>query len=373
MAKWPDTPVYTPITNINKGNEYQEADGLIAADINAITENIAYLYGLKDDYVLIKKPAEGQQIAYVASHDNPNDGIFVSLTKAGYTIPRRYADGQIEVGDPEGDSDAVPKKYAEDNFVKAINVTENTYVYAASSEGPNGRLRVAPTVEGGILVQRTINGNVLTNDPTDGYDAVNKQYADANYIPLKQISSGAFIVPQIGYNKEIYWLGSDINLTGSSLAQRTPESRLRATDPVDQYDLVNLQYFNEHALNSDNVKTLFGNQSILGSGNIDLYNHDIEITGLDSGTPISIEFNRVSSKNLVVNSINDLITLLGNEFRISVSGYDGEGGLAAESVRNIHMLSTTDGGGYLRYHIGSEDYAVADITDLTITDTVTTV
>lgn len=43
MAKWPDTPVYTPITNINKGNEYQEADGLIAADINAIIENMEYL------------------------------------------------------------------------------------------------------------------------------------------------------------------------------------------------------------------------------------------------------------------------------------------------------------------------------------------
>ena len=44
MAKWPDTSVYTPIKNINKGNEYQEADGLTAADMNAIVENIDYLY-----------------------------------------------------------------------------------------------------------------------------------------------------------------------------------------------------------------------------------------------------------------------------------------------------------------------------------------
>lgn len=257
-------------------------------------------------FVKAKNVAEGQQMVYVASHDNPNDGMFVSLTKTGYTIPRRYAGGQIEVGDPEGDSDAVPKKYAEDHF-----------------------------------------------------------------IPLKQITSGTFIVPQIGYNKEIFWLDADVNLTGSSLAQRTPESRLRATDPVDQYDLVNLQYFNAHALNSDNVKTLFGNQSIVGSGNIDLYNHDIEITGLFDDFPISIEFNRVSSKNLVVNSVNDLITLLGNEFRISVSGYLQD--VDPKPPQNIHMLSTTDGGGNLRYHIGTEDYAVADIQNLTITDTPTTV
>lgn len=60
MAKWPDTPVYTPIANINKGNEYQEADGLTAADMNAIVENIDYLYnnsggsggGLVDDVLI---------------------------------------------------------------------------------------------------------------------------------------------------------------------------------------------------------------------------------------------------------------------------------------------------------------------------------
>lgn len=252
-----------------------------------------------DGYVKAKSVLADQQVVYVASPNNPNDGVYLSLQKTGYTIPRRYANGQMEVGDPEGDSDAIPKKYAEDNF-----------------------------------------------------------------IPLKQINSGAFIVPQIGYNKEIYWLGSDVNLTGSSLAQRTPEGRLRATTPVDQYDLVNLEYLNA------NVKTLFGNQSILGSGNIDLYNHDIEITGLLDSLPISIVFNRVSSKNIIVDSIDDLITLLGNEFRISVSGYNY---YDANTPRPIHMLSTESGGGDLRYHVYEDDYAVADIQNITITDTVTTI
>lgn len=213
-----------------------------------------------DGYVEAKNALDGQAILYLATNGNPNDAVYMSLVKTGYTVPRRYANGQIEVGDPEGDSDAVPKKYAENNFVKAINVTENTYVYAASSEGPNGRLRVTTTVDRETMVQRTGDATVRTNDPIYAYDAVNKQYADANYIPLKQITSGAFIVPQIGYNKEIYWLGSDVNLTGSSLAQRTPEGRLRATDPVDQYDLVNLQYFNANvakvAIGKDDVSNI---------------------------------------------------------------------------------------------------------------------
>lgn len=209
------------------------------------------------------------------------------------------------------------------------------------------------------------SGEIYAKTTTDSdYSVVNKKYAEDNFIPLKDISAGAFIVPQIGYNKKIYWLGSDVNLTGSSLAQRTPEGRLRATAPVDQYDLVNLEYLNA------NVKTLFGNQSILGSGNIDLYNHDIEITGLLDSLPISIVFNRVSSKNIIVDSIDDLITLLGNEFRISVSGYEYYG---ANTPRPIHMLSTESGGGDLRYHVYEDDYAVADIQNITITDTVTTI
>lgn len=260
-----------------------------------------------------------------------------------------------------------------DGYVKAIIVADGTYCYAANSSGPNQRIGVDINAGGYSLAERYADGRLAVGYPIDDADAVHKKYVEDNFIPLKQINAGAFIVPQIGYNKEIYWLGSDVNLTSSSLAQRTPEGRLRAVAPLEQYDLVNFEYFNANALTANSVKTLFGNQSIVGSGNIDLYNHDIEITGLVDGTPISIEFNRVSSKNIVVASINDLITLLGNEFRISVSGYYGEGGLTSETVRNIHMLSTTDGGGYLSYHIGSENYAVADITNLIITDRPTTV
>lgn len=225
------------------------------------------------------------------------------------SLAQRSSDGILYINPPDtvpenvSDYAAVNVGYANKTYVKAINVTENTYVYAASREGPNGILRVTIGVEGETMVQRSADATVRTNDPLYAYDAVN------------------------------------------------------------------LQYFNANALTANSVKTLFGNQSIVGSGNIDLFNHDIEITGLVDGTPISIEFNRVSSKNLVVDSINDLITFLGNEFRISVSGYLGD----TTSSQTIHMLSTTDGGGYLRYHISTEDYAVADITNLTITDTPTTV
>lgn len=44
MAQWPTDPNYTPLTQINKGNEFDAGDGLIADDVNKIVKNtVAYV------------------------------------------------------------------------------------------------------------------------------------------------------------------------------------------------------------------------------------------------------------------------------------------------------------------------------------------
>lgn len=74
-----------------------------------------------------------------------------------------------------------------------------------------------------------------------------------------------------------------------------------------------------HLVTEENLKTIFGNQSIVGAGNIDLYRHDIAVTfsSADSND-IHVEF--ISSKNTVCNSLQDLKTVLGDSFRISANG-----------------------------------------------------
>lgn len=64
-------------------------------------------------------------------------------------------------------------------------------------------------------------------------------------------------------------------------------------------------------------KTLFGNQSITGTGNIDLYKHHINLVGRPTG---DFYIDVISSKNLVVGSLADLKTLLGDTFKISAYG-----------------------------------------------------
>lgn len=114
-------------------------------------------------------------------------------------------------------------------------------------------------------------------------------------------------------------------------------------------------------LTDKTVKTIFGNQSIYtgdGTGNIDLYQHVLTITGID-GT-FSAYATIISSKNLVIDSLTDLKTILGNTFTYPITGLDGEqGGL------NFYVMTETtlsNGGG---------DRSWTDVAS--ITDTVTTV
>lgn len=79
--------------------------------------------------------------------------------------------------------------------------------------------------------------------------------------------------------------------------------------------IVQKQYV-DNKFSSSNFKTLFGNQNIVGSGNIDIYRHNIQITGDN----IKVYLTYYSSKNLIVNSLTDLKTLIGDEFEESCTG-----------------------------------------------------
>lgn len=62
---------------------------------------------------------------------------------------------------------------------------------------------------------------------------------------------------------------------------------------------------------SNNVKTLFGNQSIYGSGNIDLYRHNVWLTAVSgSQTICDCVFTVISSSNTVIDSLTDLFSVL---------------------------------------------------------------
>lgn len=116
-------------------------------------------------------------------------------------------------------------------------------------------------------------------------------------------------------------------------------------------------------LTSGNVKTLFGNKSIYGSGNIDLYQHVIKGQALNGGSwgggAVEFMITVISSKNLKVDSLTDLKTLLGNTFEYPATGYY-EG-----NVTSIWMISQS--------HASDNDGTNFGLEAFTFTDTVTTV
>lgn len=217
----------------------------------------------EEDYVKKTYAQEGQQLVYLSSYNNPNDSAFVDFGNTAYTFPRRNDKSNIKVGTATDDTDAVNKKYAEDNF-----------------------------------------------------------------IPIKQITGGDFQIPQVGYNKEIYWLPSNVYASDNSIAQRYTDGRLRVTNPVEDSD----------AVNKGSLKTIFGNQSLVGSGNIDLYEHDITVTKSNGKAYLTI----YSSVNTPVDSLNDLKAITKNDtFTKSATGYIGSKIVVAITELNLLLADGT--------------------------------
>lgn len=129
-------------------------------------------------------------------------------------------------------------------------------------------------------------------------------------------------------------------------------------------------------LHQGNVKTLFGNQSIYGSGNIDLYKHNLHIVGTTSGTT-DMYCQIISSNNLNVDSLTDLQTILSNNEIVCAFGFarvwsDASRpvcGISKTNVYAIHEISGSPGS----IKMATWDLLSIYSSGLTFTDTVTTV
>ena len=227
-----------------------------------------------------------------------------------------YLNNSIYTGDPKSDYAAANKKYVDDGFVaKVTTSTQDIRVYGLRADGTQHVFPTSQNVpEVEHIAQYTTGGNIRTNTPINNLDCANKKYVDDNIAA---------------------------NLVGvSSLNGQT---------------------------GALTTKTLFGTNSILGTGNIDIYKHVINFTDEYLNTC----FNMVvySSKSLVVDSLTDLKTLLGDQATENVSGfvYDGTSSLYYPVFKvDTEMLEV--------YYVHQENgLASVELSDYTITDTVTTI
>lgn len=130
-----------------------------------------------------------------------------------------------------------------------------------------------------------------------------------------------------------------------------------------------------------NVKTLFGNQSIYGSGNIDLYKHNVIISqGSTESDRMCVYCQILSSNNLNINSLANFQTIVKEGEFIPATGklklYNGDAGSIIGGVCIDGAIEYNMRGKYTN----TIDYSSSWITirgavsgGLTFTDTVTTV
>lgn len=123
------------------------------------------------------------------------------------------------------------------------------------------------------------------------------------------------------------------------------------------------------------TKTLFGDKSIVGTGNIDLYRHNIHIAGETTDSEVWCNMIVISSKNTVVDSLTDLYTLCNGMGKLlPISGLCKIDKIPDAKGPAILCSATASGGIYwIDSNNASRLYNWGSMPTLTITDTVTTI
>lgn len=184
------------------------------------------------------------------------------------------------------------------------------------------------------LVNNNLTNRIhnVTYDTTDGLRVYSEQLSE--YTNIEHINRLEFRLPIMA--------GSGINI-----------AKRKNTNEI------------EIKVDEGGFKSIFGYESVVGNGSIDLYQHVIKITG--SNAPYNDCFaylTIVSSKKLSVESLTDLKTLLGNTFEYPATGYD------LYNIANVYKV-TQDG---IIGTNGQGQNVTLSFTNMTVfIDTVTTV
>ena len=190
----------------------------------------------------------------------------------------------------------------------------------------------------GIGITDLVNNNLtnrihsVTYDTTDGLHIYSEQLSE--YTDKEHINRLEFRLPIMSGN-------------GINIAKRNNKNEI------------------EIKVDEGGFKSIFGYESVVGNGSIDLYQHVIKITG--GSAPYNDCFaylTIVSSKKLSVESLTDLKTLLGNTFEYPATGYDLYNIAHVYKVTQDGIVSTNSQG-------ASVSLSFANMT--VFTDTVTTI
>lgn len=203
-------------------------------------------------------------------------------------------------------------------------------------------------------IRQIVAGNNITATNTNG--VVNIKFNTDQAISGLTLATGQYseIYVNGSYGLQFYWNDQEKSITTLPVAYAGQDATI---------------------LTDKTVKTLFGNQSIMGSGNIDLYRHVIHIRCYNNTGKIDGYVMLISSKDVKIDSLTKLFTAMSDyaQEEYPANGY-GNGGYANTAIATIDPSATggfyTTDGSLLSF---SNDFGSAQSGQIEVTDIVTTV
>lgn len=329
-----------------------------------------------------ERPNQGYSVYVIASSSYGTDPktVPVKWEPEVNTLPGRTDKGTLRAQDAIIDDDLVTMrqfKAAINNFVEKSAVDQ---AYSATSENPQSGKAVAKAIEKTVVYTEVRNdtgkypfSGTITAEQAKSIIKGNTQFCFRGYkIPSEPLS-----ISLADYRMFSTYYEMPYNVDGSSPYSATLQAIYVGSNGKKLY-------MEQCALKRDGsytvtdvaedgwllvkaFKTVFGKQ-IIENGNVTLYKHKVSFSGQSEGVTIENGyFEFLSVNNLVVASMDNLKTLLGNTFKqkvscdcsYPVSGPVGFGDYITESVLGI-----------IEYNNGLYRSTVPSNTGITFTDIV---
>ena len=357
------------------------------------------------------KKTTGHNKVYATDSTGTDSELGYSQSPANSAIMQYTSSGTVSTNTPTEDLDAANKKYVDDGFVaKVTTSTQDIRVYGLHADGTQAVFPTSQNVpEIEHIAQYTTGNNIRTSTPIDNLDCANKKYVDDGFVAKVDISENFVKVFTIPNGTSTGTLAADVkeklcNPDGHNYyvfddtSQMILKYSFNADDEIIQYKAIYLQTDKAYEITMQilpsngswrrsqtvlnaaasggvtsldgqtgalTTKTLFGTNSILGTGNIDLYKHVIKFVKDVNDFQLVV----YSSKSLNVDSLRYLKTLIGDYATENVSGliYEGASSLFYPVIKiNTETLEV--------FYVHTQNGLVSEsLSDYTITDTVTTI
>ena len=363
-----DTLKYLHLTKGNIKAKYYPADGIFLTSTGRATYKGENYHDEDHDFdATLKLPIFGKDGITI---DKAADSEKIEISGSGCVqdpLPGKNTTGAAIV---------IIKDYGNSNWTTGFKRNTKELVVNA------GATDFVGYDNGGVIYAKT-----TTNED---YSVTNKKYVDDNYVK-KDTTPSRVIYAHEGNGKPImlypqtgsttlneWWIPIYVSAADNGDTV-TGNAVLLTNTPTKPYHAANKKYVDDAIAGANpQFKTLFGTQSIVGTGNIDLYKHHVKFSKTSSTSAATNEYEYytdiISSQNFPISSLTDLKTYLGNEFVKDIYGWCTQTTTDSGLVKKVYYgLSMTETVILYQSVSNKGELSQQSIQEFTISDTVTTI